>query len=44
VSRTRETRNLETDGSARWAKSREIERSALLGSDGGVLSRCIVQM
>ena len=42
--RTRETRNVETYGLARWTNTREIERSGLVESDGVVLGRYIVQM
>jgi len=39
VWRARETRTIETYGSARWATPREIRRAGLLGPDGVVLGR-----
>jgi type IV secretion system protein VirD4 len=39
VWRARETRTIETYGSARWATPREVERAGLLGPDGVVLGR-----
>ena len=39
VWRARETRTIETYGSARWATPREVRRAGLLGPDGVVLGR-----
>ena len=39
VWRARETRTIETYGSARWATPREVKRAGLLGPDGVVLGR-----
>jgi type IV secretion system protein VirD4 len=39
VWRARETRSIETYGSARWATPREVRRAGLLGPDGVVLGR-----
>ncbi len=39
VWRARETRTIETYGSARWATLREVKRDGLLGPDGVVLGR-----
>jgi type IV secretion system protein VirD4 len=39
VWRARETRSIETYGSARWATPREVKRAGLLGPDGVVLGR-----
>jgi len=39
VWRARETRTIETYGSARWATMREVKRAGLLGPDGVVLGR-----
>src|SRR5215831_13753565 len=39
VWRARETRNIETYGSARWATPPEVRRAGLLGPDGVVLRR-----
>jgi type IV secretion system protein VirD4 len=39
VWRARETRTIETYGSARWARPREVKRAGLLGPDGVVLGR-----
>src|SRR5712671_2307895 len=39
VWRGRETKTIETYGSARWATTREIRRAGLLGPDGVVLGR-----
>jgi type IV secretion system protein VirD4 len=39
VWRARETKAIETYGSARWATAREVKRAGLLGPDGVVLGR-----
>jgi len=39
VWRARETKTIETYGSARWATTREVRRAGLLGPDGVVLGR-----
>jgi type IV secretion system protein VirD4 len=39
VWRARETTTIETYGSARWARPREVKRAGLLGPDGVVLGR-----
>src|SRR5260370_12361971 len=39
VWRARETKTIETCGSARWATTREVKRPGLLGPDGLVLGR-----
>src|SRR5262249_26298744 len=39
VWRARETRTIETYGSARWATPRQVKRAGLLGPDGVVLGR-----
>ena len=39
VWRAREAKNVETYGSARWARSDEVKTAGLLGSDGVVLGR-----
>src|SRR5712671_7333786 len=39
VWRARETKAIETYGSARWATTREVKRAGLLGPDGVVLGR-----
>lgn len=40
VWRARETKNVYTYGSARWAGRKEVEGAGLLGADGVVLGRC----
>lgn len=39
VWRARETQNVETYGSARWAEKKEVDAAGLLGADGVVLGR-----
>lgn len=39
VWRAREAKNVQTYGSARWAKKKEVEAAGLFGSDGVVLGR-----